>query len=55
MIVGALAMACAVAAGASHGDAAMFANIVASITIQQIGTTGTASREQIRQRWQETR
>jgi hypothetical protein len=33
--------------------AAAFGNLVASITIQQIGTTGTASPEQIRQRWHE--
>jgi hypothetical protein len=26
---------------------------VASITIQQIGVTGTASPEQVRQRWRE--
>jgi len=47
------ALTCAIAAGASGIDAAAFANIVASITIQQIGTTGTASPEQIRRRWQE--
>ena len=43
----------AIAAGASLTDAAAFANLVASITIQQIGTTGMASPEQVRQRWQE--
>ena len=42
------ALACALAAGASLTQAAAFANIVASITIRQIGTTGTASPEQIR-------
>lgn len=35
------------AAGASKIEAAMFGNIVASITIRQLGTTGTASPEQI--------
>ena len=33
--------------------AAAFANLIASITIQQIGTTGTASPTQIRERWNE--
>jgi bifunctional ADP-heptose synthase (sugar kinase/adenylyltransferase) len=42
---------CAVAAGASFAEAAAFGNLVASITIQQIGTTGTASPEQVRRRW----
>jgi rfaE bifunctional protein kinase chain/domain len=47
------ALACAVAAGADLEEAAAFGNLVASITIRQIGTTGTASPAQIRQRWQE--
>lgn len=42
---------CAVAAGASFAEAAAFGNLVASITIQQIGTTGTATPEQVRRRW----
>lgn len=42
----------AMLAGASLCEAAMFANLVASITIQQLGTTGTASPEQVRQRWE---
>jgi bifunctional ADP-heptose synthase (sugar kinase/adenylyltransferase) len=46
-------IACAVAAGAGLEDAAAFGNLVASITIQQIGTTGAASPEQVRRRWQE--
>jgi sugar/nucleoside kinase (ribokinase family) len=46
-------IACAVASGASLAAAAAFGNLVASITIQQLGTTGTASPEQVRQRWQE--
>jgi rfaE bifunctional protein kinase chain/domain len=49
------ALACAVAAGANLEEAAAFGNLVASITIQQIGITGTASPSQIRQRWQEVR
>jgi rfaE bifunctional protein kinase chain/domain len=46
-------IACAVAAGADFSDAAAFGNLVASITIQQLGTTGTASPEQVRRRWRE--
>jgi rfaE bifunctional protein kinase chain/domain len=46
-------IACAIAAGASPEEAAAFGNLVASITIQQIGTTGTATPEQVRQRWRE--
>jgi hypothetical protein len=34
-------------------EAAAFGNLIASITIQQIGTTGTASPDQVRQRWKE--
>ena len=48
-------LACALAAGASLEEAAAFGNLVASITIQQIGTTGTASPEQVRRRWREVR
>ncbi len=33
--------------------AAAFGNLVASITIQQLGTTGTATPLQVRQRWRE--
>jgi rfaE bifunctional protein kinase chain/domain len=44
---------CAVAAGASLAEAAAFGNLVASITIQQLGTTGTATPEQVRQRLQQ--
>jgi sugar/nucleoside kinase (ribokinase family) len=38
------------ASGTSLEEAAAFGNLVASITIQQIGTTGTASPEQVRKR-----
>jgi sugar/nucleoside kinase (ribokinase family) len=48
-------IACAVAAGAGLEEAAAFGNLVASITIQQFGTTGTASPGQVRERWQEVR
>ncbi len=41
----------ALCAGASPDEAAMVGNLVASITIQQIGTTGTASRQQVRERF----
>lgn len=46
-------IACAMVAGASPELAAAFGNLVASITIQQLGTTGTATPQQIRERWQE--
>lgn len=42
----------AVLAGASREAASAFGNLVASITIQQIGVTGTATLQQVRQRWQ---
>jgi rfaE bifunctional protein kinase chain/domain len=44
---------CAVAAGAPLEAAAAFGNLVASITVQQLGTTGTATPAQVRQRWRE--
>ena len=43
----------AIAAGASLVEAAQFGNLVASITVQQIGTTGTATPAQVRERWQQ--
>jgi bifunctional ADP-heptose synthase (sugar kinase/adenylyltransferase) len=43
----------AMVSGATHEQAAAFGNLVASITIQQIGVTGTASPEQVRARWRE--
>jgi bifunctional ADP-heptose synthase (sugar kinase/adenylyltransferase) len=46
-------IACAFAGGCSLVEAAAFGNLIASITIQQIGTTGTASPEQVRKRWRE--
>ena len=47
------AIACAVTAGATYEQAAAFGNLVASITIQQIGVTGTATPEQVRERWRQ--
>jgi bifunctional ADP-heptose synthase (sugar kinase/adenylyltransferase) len=41
----------AMVSGATHEQAAAFGNLVASITIQQIGVTGTASPDQVRERW----
>ena len=40
-------------AGLSDLQAAAFANLVASITVQQVGTTGTATPAQVRARWAE--
>jgi bifunctional ADP-heptose synthase (sugar kinase/adenylyltransferase) len=45
------AIVCAVASGLDLAAAAAFGNLVASITVQQIGTTGTASPAQVRRRW----
>ena len=49
------AIVAAMAAGAKALEAAHIANLAASITVQQIGTTGTASPAQIRRRHRETR
>jgi bifunctional ADP-heptose synthase (sugar kinase/adenylyltransferase) len=46
---------CGVVSGLSLPEAAAFGNLVASITVQQIGATGTATPEQVRQRWVEVR
>ena len=43
----------ALCAGANPTEAAVLANIVASITVQQLGTTGTATQEQVRRRFAE--
>ena len=48
-------IACAVMAGATYEQAAAFGNLVASITIQQLGVTGTASPQQVRERWAQVR
>jgi bifunctional ADP-heptose synthase (sugar kinase/adenylyltransferase) len=41
----------ALCCGATPVEAAAIGNLVASITVQQIGTTGTATREQVRARF----
>jgi rfaE bifunctional protein kinase chain/domain len=41
-------------AGATPAEAAWVGNLVASITVQQIGTTGTASRPQVLERFRES-
>ncbi|MGD9497527.1 MAG: bifunctional heptose 7-phosphate kinase/heptose 1-phosphate adenyltransferase [Armatimonadota bacterium] len=46
-------MVSALCAGATLVEAALIGNLVASITIQQLGTTGTASPEQVLQRLQD--
>ncbi|MFB3879856.1 MAG: bifunctional heptose 7-phosphate kinase/heptose 1-phosphate adenyltransferase [Armatimonadota bacterium] len=43
----------ALSAGASLGEAAIIGNIVASVTVQQIGTTGSATQQQARARLRE--
>ena len=43
----------ALCCGATPVEAALVGNLVASITIQQIGTTGTATREQVLGRYRE--
>ena len=48
-------IATALAAGARPVEAATLASLAASVTIQQIGTTGTASPNQIHRRLQEVR
>jgi rfaE bifunctional protein kinase chain/domain len=43
----------ALCAGAPPGEAALVGNLVASITVEQIGTTGTASRRQVLERFRQ--
>jgi sugar/nucleoside kinase (ribokinase family) len=43
----------AIVSGCTHLQAAAFGNLVASITIQQLGVTGTAAPEQVKSRWRE--
>jgi rfaE bifunctional protein kinase chain/domain len=45
------AIVCARASGMNLLQSAAFGNLVASVTIQQLGTTGTASPVQVRERW----
>ena len=44
----------ALCADATYEEAALFGNLVASLTVQQIGTTGTASPTEVLQRYIET-
>ncbi len=44
----------ALLSGASRLEAAAVGNLVASITVQQLGTTGTANPRQVIDRWQQT-
>jgi len=46
-------MVVALLAGASPLEAAAFGNLVASITVQQLGTTGVATPQQVLERWDE--
>ncbi len=46
-------IASAMVSGATHEQAAAFGNLIASITIQQIGVTGTATPDQVRSRWRD--
>ena len=46
-------IASAMVSGLTHEQAAAFGNLVASITIQQIGVTGTATPDQVRSRWRQ--
>ena len=48
-------IACAMVSDAEHQEAAAFGNLIASITIQQIGVTGTATPDQVRARWEEVK
>lgn len=49
------AMVASLLAGADEWEAAAVGNLLASITVQQIGTTGTATPDQLRARWRECR
>ncbi|MDD3469469.1 MAG: PfkB family carbohydrate kinase [Thermoguttaceae bacterium] len=46
-------MTLALGAGATLEEAALIGNLVASITVQQLATTGTATPDQLHQRWRE--
>lgn len=45
----------ALCAGASRTEAALIGQLVSSVTVQQLGTTGTASPEQVMQAWRDNR
>lgn len=44
-------IACGMVSGLTEEESAAFGNLIASITVQQIGTTGTATPSQVRDRW----
>ncbi len=44
----------ALLSGAERAEAAAVGNLVASITVQQLGTTGTATPQQVLDRWDQT-
>jgi bifunctional ADP-heptose synthase (sugar kinase/adenylyltransferase) len=44
---------CALLSGCDELAAAAFGNLVASVTVEQLGTTGTATPAQVRDRWKE--
>jgi sugar/nucleoside kinase (ribokinase family) len=44
---------CALAAGATPIEAAALGNLVASVTVRKLGTTGTATPAELRARWAE--
>jgi bifunctional ADP-heptose synthase (sugar kinase/adenylyltransferase) len=46
-------LACALCSGAAPEEAALFGNLVASITIQQIGVTGSATSDEVARRFGE--
>ncbi|HMO60105.1 MAG TPA: PfkB family carbohydrate kinase, partial [Roseiflexaceae bacterium] len=48
------AIAAALAAGATPAEAALLGNLAAAVTIRQLGTTGTASQQQIVAQWEQT-
>jgi len=48
-------IACAQIAELGPVAAALFGNLIASITVQQIGVTGTATPDQVRARWAEVK
>ncbi len=45
------ALACAMCAGATTEEAALFANTASAVTLKKLNMTGTASREEIRALW----
>lgn len=49
------ALACALAAGSTLKDAAAVANTASAVTIRKLRTTGTASRDEIRNLWMKHR